>query len=98
MATVSHLEEGMNQILSSVFDGISIETNCVIQQNQQTASSILMKTGFREPDEIRIIFRERPLRIQIAPLNVHGFGAKISKIENQNAYAQGITLSLSLFL
>eukprot|EP01084_Bolivina_argentea_P280029 478815_1 len=52
--------------------------------------SLLMKTGFREPNEIRIIFKKRPLGIQIKPHNIHGFGAKISKINNNNVLLQGV--------
>ena len=64
---------------------------CVnVLRTKQTSNSILMKTGFREKDEIRIIFKKRPLGIQIKPLNIHGFGAKISKITNNNVFQQGI--------
>ena len=84
--------EGFDDILFSVFDGIALETDSVnydVSNISQNESSILMKTGFREPDEVRIVFRERPLRIRISPLNVHGFGAKISNIDNANGYQQG---------
>ena len=33
-------------------------------------------------DETRVIFKARPLGIQIKPVNIHGFGAKISKVND----------------
>merc|ERR1712228_959971 len=61
-----------------------------VMRTASTSKAIILKTGLRQLDEIRIIFKERPLGIQVKPLNIHGFGAKISKITNPCVYAQGV--------
>merc|ERR1719361_731535 len=61
-----------------------------VARTKSSSQSIILKTGLRQLDEIRIIFKERPLGIQVMPLNIHGFGAKISKITNPLLYDQGV--------
>eukprot|EP01083_Nonionella_stella_P001916 5522_1 len=62
----------------------------VISRAKLRSNAIVMATGLREPDEVRIIFKHRPLGIQIKAVNIHGFGAKISKISNDAVHAQGV--------
>jgi len=67
-----------------------IECVNVTRSNFGFGHAVLLKTGFREPNETRVILKHRPLGIRIKPVNVHGFGAMVSKITNQDVYALGV--------